>query len=67
MNRHLDSRSKGAVLLGLLCIASMTVNAETRFEVTGKGFIDVAPDEATFSGYSDGSDRKRKRRAKCRE
>ena len=48
MNRHLDSRSKGAVLLGLLCIASMTVNAETRFEVTGKGFIDVAPDEATF-------------------
>ena len=48
MNQHIEPRSKGAVLLGLLCVASMTVNAETRLEVTGKGFIDVMPDEATF-------------------
>ena len=48
MNQHIEPRSKGAVLLGLLCVASMTANAETRLEVTGKGFIDVIPDEATF-------------------
>ena len=48
MNQHIEPRSKGAVLLGLLCFASMTANAETRLEVTGKGFIDVIPDEATF-------------------
>ena len=48
MNQHIEPRSKGAVFLGLLCVASMTANAETRLEVTGKGFIDVIPDEATF-------------------
>ena len=48
MNQHIEPRSKGAVLLGLLCVASMTANAETRLEVTGNGFIDVIPDEATF-------------------
>ena len=48
MNQRIKQRSKGALLFGLLCVASMTVNAETHFEVTGKGFIDVTPDEATF-------------------
>jgi hypothetical protein len=48
MNQPIKQRSKGVLLLGLLCVASMTVNAETHFEVTGKGFIDVTPDEATF-------------------
>jgi uncharacterized protein YggE len=48
MNQRIKQRSKGALLLGLLCVASMTVNADTHFEVTGKGFIDVTPDEATF-------------------
>ena len=48
MNQPIKQRSKGVLLLGLLCVASMTVSAETHFEVTGKGFIDVTPDEATF-------------------
>ena len=48
MNQPIKQRSKGVLLLGLLCVASMTVTAETHFEVTGKGFIDVTPYEATF-------------------
>jgi uncharacterized protein YggE len=48
MIQRIKQRSKGALLFGLLCVASMTVNAETHFEVMGKGFIDVTPDEATF-------------------
>jgi uncharacterized protein YggE len=48
MKQRIKQRSRGALLLGLLCVVSMTVDAETHFEVTGKGFIDVTPDEATF-------------------